>query len=60
MMITTTLALATLAPIAIGLALAYIGTHLAHVGTVPYVGLTDAEFEKAFDLYVETRFQEGR
>lgn len=59
MMITTTLALAITAPILIGLAFAYIGTHLAHVSTVPYVGLTDAEFDAAFDLYVETRFMEG-
>lgn len=60
MTITTILILTLIAPLAIGLALAYIITHLLHVGTVPYIGLTDAEFEAAFDLYVETRFQEGR
>ena len=51
--------LAPLAPLALGLALAYITTHLAHVGTVPYVAYTLAEFDAAFDAYVENRFQEG-
>lgn len=58
MMITTTLALATLAPIAIGLAFAYIGTHLAHVSTIPYIGLSDAEFDAAFTVWAEYRASE--
>lgn len=58
MMITTTLALALTAPIAIALAVAYIGTHLAHVSTVPYIGLSDAEFDRAFTVWAEYRASE--
>ena len=45
--------LAPLAPLAIGLAFAYIATHLAHVRTIAYIGLTHAEFDDAFTVWAE-------
>jgi hypothetical protein len=56
---TTLLMLAPLAPLAFGLACAYMAAHFAHVRTVPTPAYTAAEFERAFDRYVEDRFNEG-
>jgi hypothetical protein len=58
--ITTIASFAPLAPLALGLACAYITAHVRNARTIPHVRLTDAEFDAAFELYVETRFQEGR
>ena len=58
MTITTMMILATLATPAIGLALAYIATHLAHVRTIPHIGLSDAEFDAAFTVWAEYRASE--
>jgi hypothetical protein len=56
---TTIAAFAPLAPLAIGLICAYIASHVRNARTVTHIGLSDAEFELAFDQYVERRFQEG-
>ena len=55
---TTILALAPLAPLAIGLAFAYIASHLAHVRTVPTPSYTAAEFDASFTAWAEYRASE--
>jgi hypothetical protein len=55
---TTILALAPLAPLAIGLAFAYIASHVRNVRTVPYTGLSAAEFDAAFTAWAEYRASE--
>jgi hypothetical protein len=58
MNITTLMFLAPLAPLAIGLAFAYIASHVRNVRTVPYTGLSAAEFEAAFTVWAEYRASE--
>jgi hypothetical protein len=66
MLITTTTILALLAPLAIGLVCAFTGASFARPSMVAVPSRTEADraidhanFERAFDRYVEDRFNEG-
>ena len=55
---TTLATLAPLAPLAIGLICAYIASHVRNSRTVTHIGLSDAEFDRAFTVWAEYQASE--